>query len=99
MRLDEIDVDLFVKDLESVRGVTRVFDRNGGNFKLSLAMPHKLPDIVAIVDVDQDEAYLDVDRTPENTPTGYLRVNEVMASYDLQPVYGNREIVKTTLTV
>lgn len=99
MGLEDLPIDEIVEKLNDVKGITRIFDRRGSTLKLSLAMPYGARDMIAVLNLSDEESYLDVARTPEVTPPAYLRINEILASYELQPVWESRGGCKVKLSI
>jgi len=83
-------VDGIVYRIERTKWVNRVFDREGTKFKISLAMPDEANDMIAVVNLRREESYLDVPTTPEVTPPAYLKINDILRSYGIQPIYGHK---------
>lgn len=89
-KLTGIPIMNLALELEEIKGV-RVFDANKekGIIKAALALPDK-SELVAIINVHQDQSFFDVEKTPEVTPMAYLKVDELLGEYDLQPIAPTR---------
>ena len=70
----------------------RVFDvsKKERKIKLALALPDE-SELVAIISVLDEKSFLDVSETPKVTPMAYMKVNDIVTSYDLQPIAYSRK--------
>ncbi len=91
--LSEIPIQEMINRFSAIEGV-RVLDLQShlGELKLALELPDK-SELVAVINVMQDRAFLDVPETPKITPIAYMQVNEIITSYDLQSIaYSRKDI-------